>query len=146
MMELYKKYREMISYAFWGAATTGVSWISYTLFAGYIDMSIAVANVLSWICAILFAFVVNKMWVFQSKKWCASVLVREFCLFISARLATGVIEIVMVPLLVNVGLNQSIFGVKGALSKILVSVVVILLNYVFSKFFVFKSVEKDCEE
>ncbi len=68
-----------------------------------------------------------------------NICIKEFISFVAARAVTGVIEIFGVPLLVKIGLNQRIFGVDGALSKVIVSVVVVVLNYVFSKLIVFKN-------
>lgn len=141
IMELYEKYREIVSYLFWGVATTVVSWGSYSFFAGLLDAGIIVANVLSWIFAVSFAYVTNKLWVFQSKSWKMEVVIKEIGIFVSARLVTGILEIILVPFLVYVGLNQTIFGIKGAVSKILVSFLVVILNYVFSKLLVFKDKE-----
>lgn len=62
----------------------------------------------------------------------------EFGKFFSARAATGIMEIAAVPFLVGIGLNQTIFGIEGMVAKVLVSVLVVLLNYVFGKLFVFK--------
>ncbi len=136
---LLKKYRELISYLFWGFATTCVSWGTYSVFAKGMSLSILAANILSWVCAVIFAYITNKLFVFHSYSWEPNYLWREASLFLSARLGTGIMEIVLVPLLVHLGLNQAIFGVKGAVSKVLVSILVIVLNYVFSKLFIFKS-------
>lgn len=123
---------------FWGCATTVVSWGTYGLFEKGLGLGITVANVLSWVCAVSFAYITNKLFVFQSKSWKREIVVKEFGLFISSRLFTGVVEMVMVPLCVYLGMNQSIFGIEGAVSKIFISVIVIILNYICSKLFVFK--------
>lgn len=143
--QLYKKYKELISYLFFGVLTTLVSWGSYAafslLFGGVIDNAVTVsgaANICSVIFAILFAYVTNKLWVFESKSWSRSVIIPEFAKFISARLVTAVIETVGVPALVSIGLDGTVFGIDGMVSKMVVSVVVVILNYVFSKLFVFK--------
>lgn len=149
---LIKKYQEIIAFLFWGVMTTVVSWGSYSIFTllfreqGRIinildlkmSMVVLLSNVLSWICAILFAFVTNKLWVFQSKSWKAEVFLPEFGKFFSARAFTGIFEIVGVPLLVGLGMSQTIFGIEGMAAKVLVSILVVLLNYVFSKLFIFK--------
>ena len=62
--------------------------------------------------------------------------------FFGARIATGVIEIGGLPLLYYIGVKQSLFGVEGFLAKILVSIIVVILNYVFSKIFVFNKKDK----
>lgn len=139
--DLVKKYWEVISYLFWGGMTTLVSWGSYSIFVyafGDKEWNVAVANVLSWICAVLFAYVTNKLWVFNSKSWSLKVVLPEAAKFLSARIVTGIFEIVSVPLLVELGLDQTILGIDGMAAKVLVSVVVVLLNYVFSKLFIFK--------
>lgn len=134
----------MISYLFWGAMTTVVSWGSYALFfrilGGILAVSAAItaANILSWLCAILFAFIANKQWVFRSKSWKRRIWWPEFLKFVSSRIVTGILEIAGVPLLVKMGLDVKIMGIDGMLAKVLVSVVVVILNYFFGKFLVFR--------
>ena len=151
MKALFIKYREIISYLFWGVMTTVVSWVTYSLlislfgteaeisvFGFSVSLNVALANLLSWICAVLFAFVTNKLFVFRSGSWKSEILWPELWKFISARIVTGVIEIIAVPTLVAIGLDQEIFGIAGSWAKVIVSVAVVILNYVFSKLFVFK--------
>ena len=135
--KIYHAYKEAIDYLFWGGMTTVVSWGSYSLFV-LLGASVFWGNVGSWICAVSFAFVTNKLWVFQSKSWAGSVLIPELGKFLSSRVATGVFEMVAVPALVALGLNHTIFGIDGMVSKVLVSVIVVILNYILSKLFVFK--------
>jgi len=141
IIDLVRKHWEIISYLFWGGMTTLVSWGSYSIFVSILgdkEWNVAVANVLSWICAVVFAYVTNKLWVFNSKSWNVKVILPELIKFLSARVVTGIFEIVSVPLLVELGLDQTILGIDGMVAKVLVSVVVVLLNYVFSKLFIFK--------
>ncbi|MDO5147436.1 MAG: GtrA family protein [Eubacteriales bacterium] len=147
-----EEHREILSYLFWGVMTTIVSWGSYSLFTILLgkhscsplsfnmEMSSIVffSNALSWICATLFAFITNKIWVFNSKSWRREVFMPEFLKFVSTRLVTGGGEIVLVPMLVVIGLDQTIYGIEGGLSKVLVSVFVVVLNYIFSKIFIFR--------
>lgn len=142
LKNLYFKYKEIINYLIFGALTTAVSWGTYSLFVKGFDLSITVGNVLSWICAVLFAFVTNKLFVFESKSWAPTTAAREFFSFIGARLFTGVIEWVGVPFFSTHGLTYPLFGVKGLLAKIVVSIVVIILNYLFSKFLIFFKKDK----
>ena len=135
--KIYHTYKEAIDYLFWGGMTTVVSWGSYSAFV-LLGAGVFWGNVLSWICAVLFAFVTNKLWVFQSKSWAGNVMLPELGKFLSSRVATGVFEMAAVPALVALGLNQTIFGIEGMVSKVLVSVVVVILNYILSKLFVFK--------
>ena len=154
MKALFIKYREIISYLFWGVMTTVVSWVTYSLlislfgteaklsvFGISVSLNVALANLFSWLCAVLFAFVTNKLFVFRSRSWKSEILWPELWKFISARIVTGVIEIIAVPTLVPIGLDQEIFGIAGSWAKVIVSVAVVILNYVFSKLFVFKKVK-----
>ena len=151
--ELFIKYREIISYLFWGVMTTLVSWVTYalfdlifrgigaelTVFGLSVSVTVLLDTVLSWICAVLFAYVTNKLWVFESRSWAREVVWPEVAKFFSSRAATGVLEIVAVPLLTALGLDQTIFGIEGMLAKIIVTVVVVILNYVLSKLIVFRT-------
>ena len=144
LKELLSKYKEIISYVFWGAMTTAVSFLTYSLFTllftAFLDTTAAVtiANVLSWVCAVLFAFISNKLWVFDSKSFEKAVVLPEFLKFLSSRIATGVIEIAGLPLLMLLGLGGELFGIEGLLAKLIINVIVIILNYVFSKLLIFK--------
>lgn len=135
--KIYHAYKEAIDYLFWGGMTTVVSWGTYSLFV-LLGASVFWGNAGSWVCAVAFAFVTNKLWVFRSKSWEGSVLFPELSKFLSSRVATGIFEMAAVPALVALGLNQTIFGIDGMVSKVLVSVAVVILNYILSKLFVFK--------
>lgn len=139
IQELFIKYKEMIMYLIFGVGTTVVNWIIYTILQQGLGMkSLTVANIIAWIGAVAFAYVTNKLWVFESKSWKADVVWKELGKFIGARLASGVVEIGLFPILLKLGLNHAIFGVEGMVAKVLISVIVIILNYVFSKLVVFK--------
>lgn len=156
LRELWQRYREIISYLFWGVMTTLVSWLTFALFdlvfrrigaqlnifGLSVSVSVLLDNILSWICAVLFAYVTNKLWVFNSKSWDRQVVLPEIVKFFSARAATGILEIVAVPLLAALGLDRPVLGVEGMLAKVIVTVVVVILNYVFSKLLVFRKPEK----
>lgn len=135
-LELIKKYKEVIAYLVFGVMTTVVNWIVYSLCVK-IGVEINVSNCIAWLIAVLFAFITNKLFVFGSKKTTIEAVMKEFGKFIVARLATGVIEILGLPLLIWLKFDYSLFGVEGLFTKVIISVVVIILNYVFSKLFVF---------
>lgn len=145
--KLWNKFHEIIMYLIFGIGTTVVSWATFAIFTKIVPtftlLGITVdhttsANVLSWICAVVFAYITNKLWVFDSKSWKPSVAFKEFWLFVSSRLLTGIIEWVGLPILMAIGFDQSILGIEGMVAKILVSVIVVILNYVLSKLFIFK--------
>lgn len=154
--ELFVKYKEIITYVIFGVLTTVVSWGSYTVFVEKLSMKVFVGNLLSWICAIVFAYITNKLWVFESKSWKPSVIGKEIVTFVASRGITGVIEILCVPLLAKTGFDNIFYGIlekmnisigilftDGIYSKIFLSVVVVILNYFFSKFIIFKNKNKE---
>lgn len=143
MKALFFKYKEPILYLFFGGCSTLVSWVTYALFAGPLGLGVNAGNALSWVCAVCFAFVANKLFVFESRACDVKTLLREAGSFFSARIFTGLLTMLGVPLLMKIGLDQSILGVEGMLAKISMSVIEILLNYIFSKLFIFKKQKKD---
>ena len=135
---LLSKYKEQISYLFFGVLTTLVNWIVYTLSLKFTGISVEIANVLAWIIAVIFAYITNKIFVFQSKGLNFLNTLKEIGLFFASRITSGLFEILGFPLLYYAGLNQSILGIDGFVAKVLISIIVIILNYVFSKLIVFK--------
>lgn len=135
--ELFIAHKEIIMYLIVGVATTVFNWVVYALFV--LIMPMVFANALSWFVTVLFAYVTNKLFVFESKSMEPGVIAREAAAFFGARAATGVFEVVAQPTFYAIGLNQSILGVEGLAAKVLTSAIVMVLNYVFSKLFVFRS-------
>ena len=148
IVNLLKKYvfnKEMMLYLIMGVLTTLVNWLVHAALVGPIsaliknqDVALTVTTFIAVVASVLFAFFTNKIFVFESKSWEAKVFWREFISFILARALTGVLEIFGVPLLVRLGLDQEIFGIKAMVAKVAVSVIVIVANYIFSKLFIFK--------
>jgi len=140
LLALYHKYRELVNYIIFGGITTLVNWVSYSICEGVFGLSLRMSGVISWVVAVvLVAFVTNKLWVFGSKSWKPALVMKEFVTFIGGRILTGIIEIEAVPRLVDWGFDETLFGVEGLPAKILISVVVVILNYIFSKFISFRT-------
>lgn len=137
-MQIIKKYREIISYLFLGVATTLVNWAIYAISIKATGGALTISNAISWLGAVTFAFVVNKLFVFQSKSFRGMDVLKEIILFFGSRILTGILEIFLPGILYRIGLNQSILGIEGFMAKIAVSVAVIVLNYIFSKLIIFK--------
>ena len=142
--KLLVKYRELIVYIIVGGITTVINWgVSFLLDAFVFDSSVplqnTVINVIAWFVAVVASFPMNRKWVFQSKNpnW-----IGEFFGFTASRLTTLGIEELVMLLCVNV------FGIPFRISKVFIaSVIVIILNYVFSKILVFrKGQRKDLPE
>ena len=123
---------QAIRYIFFGGCTTLVNLISYAIFRHFLGIDITIANFLSISLSILFAYVVNKIFVFESRTRGIRELLVEAGQFIGMRLSTMFIEIFGVVILCCV------FGVPDMIGKLLIQVVVLVLNYVLSKCFVFK--------
>lgn len=126
---LYKKYEEVINYLIVGGLTTVVSVATYTLCSSILNIYYLIGNIISWVFAVVFAFFANKIYVFKSenkKIWL------EVYQFVKYRLLSLAIDMLFMYLLVD------IFKLNDIFSKILVQFIVVILNYVFSKLFVFK--------
>ena len=130
--DLIKKYRSFILYAVFGVFTTVVNLVVYHLCYYEAGMSNLLSNVFAWVMAVTFAYLTNKSWVFESKSWSWSVLRVEVPAFVSCRLATGIMDLAIMYISVD------ILGWHAMLMKFLSNVLVILLNYVFSKLVIFK--------
>lgn len=124
--------RETISYFVTGVLTTLVDWLSYALMRrGGTDYRMATAC--SWAAAVLFAYVTNKFFVFRSMSLQPKVLWKEFSSFVVCRVATGLFTLLaMIVLVDGVGIRQDF------ICKVAVSAISLILNYVFSKWFIFK--------
>ena len=141
MKQLIKKLyaSSVVRYVFFGGCTTLVNLISFYVLRK-LRVGLNIANVISIILAILFAYVVNSRFVFQDKCQTLADHIRPFCKFISARLMTMVIEVGGVWLLVaKLGMNDMV-------GKFATQFIVLILNNVFSKFFVFTTGKKNSKE
>lgn len=128
----YKKNKEILLYLFFGSLTFLVSILSYAVFDVRMGWNILTANIVSWILAVVFAYVTNRIWVFESSVNGRSDLIKEMMSFVGGRISTLVIEeLILFIFITEIGMNS-------ILVKIVAQVVVIALNYVFSKLVVFK--------
>lgn len=133
LLTIYIKYKEIINYIIVGGLTTLVSLGTYFLCGSlFLDannpIQLQVANVVSWIAAVSFSYVTNRKYVFESKN---PDILSEAAGFFGARVGTLLIDMGLMFLLVTV------LGVNDRVSKILVQVIIVVLNYIFSKFLVF---------
>jgi len=137
LFDMFTKHREGILYLIFGGFTVLVSWATYAIFV-WSGIEINISNILSWVCAVLFAFVTNKWMVFRSRSLEKKVVVKEAGSFLFFRIITGIIAIIAFPILYGLGMNQSLFGIDGLIARIAVSMIEIALNYLASKFVVFR--------
>lgn len=132
---MLKKYQEIINYLIVGVLTTIVSLSTYfvlvvTVLDPHSGIQLQIANILSWIAAVTFAYVTNRIFVFKShrKDW-----LKEAAAFYSSRVVTLVMDVVIMFVMVT------LLKYNDKLAKLVVQVVVTIGNYVLSKLFVFKN-------
>lgn len=133
MKKLYYKYKEIINYLIVGGLTTVVSLGSYYLCVlTFLDpntaLELQIANIISWICAVTFAYFANRKFVFESKN---ENKLKEAGSFYMSRVATLLMDMGIMFVLVT------LLNFNDKIAKLVVQVVVTVLNYVFSKLFVF---------
>ena len=127
--------REVITYVIFGVLTTVVNFLAFYLLNDWMRMHYLWANALAWLVAVLFAFVTNKQFVFESKSWEIKSTLREAVGFTGGRIVTLLLEQGGLLLFVeSMHMNET-------LAKVILAVVVVIMNYVFSKLWVF--VRKD---
>ena len=138
-MEKIKKIakNQAVRYIFFGGCTTAVNLVSYAVFRYLLQIDITIANVMSIFLAILFAYIVNKIFVFESKTSGVRELFIEMGQFIGMRLSTMFIEVFGVVYM------SCIWNIPDMVSKVIIQVVVLILNYIFSKVFVFNKERKN---
>jgi len=129
---LYVKLEEIILYLVVGVLTTVVSVLSYAMLAKVFGIPYMVSTVLSWIIAVLFAYVANKLVVFKTKLNTKKELLKEIYEFFKYRIVSLIMEVGLMYLMV------SIMDINDVISKIVINIVVIIANYIFSKLFIFK--------
>lgn len=150
IIDLFSKYKETILYLIFGAGTTLVNIVVYYIFADILQISYLLSNALAWLFSVLFAFVTNKQFVFQTEtikedSKCSSYKKTRFTYpfanktfiqlknFFLARVATGILDMFLMWLFIKIVVMQEI------IAKVIVNIVVIVLNYFVSKFWVFGS-------
>ncbi len=132
---LYFKYQEVIDYLFFGVLATIVNIGVFYVFDTLLDTPYLSANAISIIAAILFAFVTNKKYVFKSTSTSNKEAFREFYLFVGFRLVSGLFDMLSMFVLVD------FLTIDTNISKIITQFIVVVVNYAFSKLFIFKQEE-----
>lgn len=129
---LVEKYWDIVTYLIFGVLTTVVNYLVYLPIYNLLGASAAVSNAIAWVAAVAFAFLTNKPFVFKSHDWSAKTVLPELSKFVGCRVASGVLETLILLLAVD------ILGWNGNVWKIITSVLVVILNYVASKLLVFR--------
>lgn len=151
MKKLFEKYKEVISYVFFGALTTLVNFVSFWLFNKILGENLYLLNnVIAWFISVLFAYVTNKLWVFDSKSWEIKIVAREAAEFGAARIFSLAVEEGGLWLFVDLmNFDKFSFALGGVditgklIAKVVLAVIVVILNYFFSKFVIFAKKKKE---
>ena len=133
--KIYSKYKSLILYMFFGICTTAVNIVSFWLMAHLLNFGTVFSSIVAWIASVIFAYLTNRRWVFGSKVRGARSIFLEVYSFFACRFATGVLDCFLMFLFVD------IFGLNDIIIKILSNIIVIILNYIASKIFIFKNVK-----
>ncbi|MCC0663673.1 GtrA family protein [Clostridioides sp. ZZV15-6597] len=128
---ILKRHIGTILYLFFGALTVLINIITYLFFTRIINFTFLVSNSLAWSIAVLFSYITNKFFVFKSEKTEIFFLLKEFISFLSCRLFSGFIEILLMYLMID------LLSLNDILVKVITNTIVIILNFVFSKIVVF---------
>ena len=133
MIEYIKKLlrSEGFLYLFFGGVTTVINYVVYFILTQGLGVHYLAANAAAWAAAVAAAFITNKIYVFRSEAR-GRELVREIWQFVSARIVSGVMESALMWIFVDIA------GLPDGIVKIAVSVLVVLLNYIFSKLIIFR--------
>lgn len=120
--------RELFLYVVFGALTTIVNLIAYFALE-YVGVNYIISNILAWFISVLFAYITNRIWVFESR---SPNIAKEMVLFFGGRLFSGVLDTALLYVFID------ILTLGNTFSKITVEIIIAILNYVFSKVIVFK--------
>lgn len=130
--ELMLKYKSLIAYAFFGICTTLVNVITYSICARALSLTTILSTVIAWVAAVLFAYITNRKWVFESEEKSIHGIMREIIYFFSCRLLTGLLDIIFMYAFVDMLMMNDV------IIKIISNILVIIINYAASKLLIFK--------
>ena len=132
LLGLFLRYKQVILYLFFGGCTTLINIVVYALLYRGLQMANVSSTVAAWLLSVIFAFFTNRSFVFESKENSAAGRWREFVSFFGCRILTGILDVAIMAVAVDM------MGWNGLVWKIISNVIVIVLNYVASKFLIFK--------
>lgn len=132
LKDLFTKYYDVLIYLIFGGLTTVVNYAVFLPLYNFAGCSIVVSNTIAWAAAVLFAFFTNKPFVFRSHDWSLKTTIPELVKFVSCRIASGVMETVILFVAVD------ILAMNGNVWKLITQILVIIANYVASKLLVFR--------
>lgn len=140
MLNLIKKYKGLILYLVFGVLTTLVNIVAYWLFAHPLALDTLISNILAWLISVLFAFFTNKLIVFESRGNGIKRFLWEILTFFGARALTGVLDTAIMVVFVD------LLHINDIVVKIASNIIVIILNYIVSKFVIFAKKKRGSDD
>lgn len=137
VIESLKKNKQLLLYLFFGICTTAINTICYGVLHEFLCVDNIPSTIIAWLVAVVFAFTTNKVYVFESKRTRASERLKEFTSFFACRIMTGILDVVIMVIAVDYMKWNSLIW------KLISNVVVTIINYVASKFIIFKDDSKN---
>lgn len=137
ILKMLRKYKSLISYGFWGVCTTIVNIAVYSLCYDFLSIANVPSTVIAWFFSVVIAYITNKLFVFDSKSFRLDVLIKEVISFFSCRLLTGIMDVIIMYVAVD------ICSLNSMLWKIISNILVIILNYIAGRLIVFKKRNDD---
>lgn len=135
--EQYFKYKEIINYLVFGGLATVVNFVTYFIVARLIGIDEVLSSGISWFFSVLFAYITNKLFVFESKTDGIKAILIEMGSFFLARIVSGILcDVGTFALMVNV------FNINDLFAKVVTQIMVVIVNYVFSKLIIFRKKNK----
>lgn len=131
----YNKYKEGLLYLFFGGCTTLINIISFIIFRQF-KLGVDVSNIIAWLIAVIFAFITNKLFVFDSRNTDRKTVMKETISFLIARVISLGIDTGLLHLMID------FMKIHEVIAKVISNIVVIFVNYIFSKLFIFKKEKK----
>lgn len=132
IFEILKSYKAVILYLVFGGITTIVNILTYAICFKVLGMENVVANIIAWLFAVIIAYITNKIWVFESKSLDIKKLLYELISFFGCRIITGIVDLIIMYIAVDE------MQLNAIVMKIIANIVVIVSNYLASKYLIFK--------
>lgn len=127
-----KNIKELFMYLVFGVLTTLVNILTFVLCTRVVNCTVVISNIIAWFVSVFFAYVTNRKFVFNSQKNSLKQILKEACFFYAGRIGTGVLDTFLMFLSVDV------LNLNDILMKVIVNGIVIILNYIVSKFMIFR--------
>ena len=133
MKQIYHKYKEIIKYIIFGGFTTIINIITYLILTKIIKLDLLISNVLAWFISVLFAYITNRIFVFNSQNKKVKSILIEISTFYVAMIASLVCcDILLFNIMIKV------LHINDITTKLILQIIVIIMNYILSKFIIFK--------